>query len=153
MLNTLNHTAPSPPSLKSIGEEIHDLVFFNLVTPSWITTSGIPKSPELRFLIAYIVWSNLNHFLVHQLAATNSIQAQSTHSSSPPTPKIYRTSSRIHTWNPNGGLRWSSFERSSVVDVWLNSKCDSAWGAFHHWFYTRESWTPPASYFSWLTPN
>ena len=27
-----------------------------------------------------------------------------------PSPNIYSTSSRIHTWNPNGGLRWSSFE-------------------------------------------
>ena len=23
---------------------------------------------------------------------------------------------------------------------------------FHHWDYTRESWTPPASWFSWFTP-
>ena len=38
-----------------------------LVTPSWITTYGIPKSPEEKLLI---VWSNLNHFLIYQHAAT-----------------------------------------------------------------------------------
>ena len=30
-------------------------------------------------------------------------------------PKIYSTSSRIRTWNPNGGLRWSSFEEAVNV--------------------------------------
>ena len=37
------------------------------ITPSWITTSRIPKSPEVKFLI---VWLNLNHLLVHQPAPT-----------------------------------------------------------------------------------
>ena len=44
------------------------LVFLNPLTPGRITTSGITKSPEVTFLI---VWLNLNHFVVHQLAATN----------------------------------------------------------------------------------
>ena len=37
------------------------LAFFNPVTPSRVTTSGVPKSLEVIFLI---VSSNLNHFLV-----------------------------------------------------------------------------------------
>ena len=41
-------------------------------------SSGIPKSPQVRFLI---VWSSLNHFLVHQPAAMYSIHFQSTHTS------------------------------------------------------------------------
>ena len=61
------------------------IFFFNLVTLSWITTSGIPNSPEVKFLI---VWSKCNHFLVHQLAATNSMHLQFSH------PQIYSTSSR-----------------------------------------------------------
>ena len=40
-----------------------------------------------------------------------------------------------------------------VVDVRRISKCDSVWGVFHHWGYTRESWTPAASWFSWFAPN
>ena len=46
-------------------------------------STQILKSPEVRFLI---VWLNLNHFLVQQPAATNSIHLQSTHS------QIYSTS-------------------------------------------------------------
>ena len=51
-VRTLNPTAPSPlfPQA-SLGEEMHNLVFFDLVTPSWITPSGVRKSPEVRFLI------------------------------------------------------------------------------------------------------
>ena len=54
------------------------MVFFRQVNPSIITTSKIPKSPEVRFLIA---WSNLNHFLVKQPVLTNSMQFPSTHTS------------------------------------------------------------------------
>ena len=43
--------------------------------------------------------------------------------------------------------------RSSVVDVWQNSKCDFLWGALCHWGYTREFWTHYASWFPWFTPN
>ena len=41
-----------------------------------VTTSGIPKSQELRFLI---VWWSLNHFLVHQSATANVVHLQPTH--------------------------------------------------------------------------
>ena len=97
---------------------MHDLAFFNLVTPSWITTSRISKSLELRFFIAYIVWSNHNHILVHQPAATNSIQPQSTRRLPPPPPpkkNICSTPSRTDTWNPNGGLWWSPFKEAVNV--------------------------------------
>ena len=40
---------------------------------------------------------------------------------------------------------WLFSQRSSIVDVLHNFKCDSAWGGFHHWGYTEESWTPSAS--------
>ena len=45
---------------------------------------------------------------------------QCTHS---PSPKIYSTSSRIHIWNPVGGLRWSCFSRGapSMFDGILNA--------------------------------
>ena len=62
------------------------LVFLTTVTLSQIT----PKSPEVRFLI---VLSNLDHFLVHQPAATSSMHLQSTHPDAPlPPPQIYSTS-------------------------------------------------------------
>ena len=58
------------------------LVFFNPVTPSQITTSGIPKSTEVRFTI---VWSNLNHFFVHQPVMMNSMRLE------PPSPPSHPT--------------------------------------------------------------
>ena len=33
---------------------------------------------------------------------------------------------------------WLFSQRSSVVDVGRNSKCDSVWGGFYHWGYTRK---------------
>ena len=53
--------------------------------------------------------------------ATNAMHFQCTHS---PYPKIYSTSSRIHIWNPVGGLRWSCFSRgapSMMFDGILNA--------------------------------
>ena len=52
--------------------------------------------------------------------ATNAMHFQCTHS---PSPKIYSTSSRIHIWNPVGGLRWSCFSRGapSMFDGILNA--------------------------------
>ena len=44
-------------------------------------------------------------------------------------------------------------QRSSIVDVWQNFIYDSVWRGFHHWGYTRESWTPPASWLFCFTPN
>ena len=88
-------TAPIPAVPKY---PILPIFFFNMLTLSWITTSGIHKSPEVKCLI---VWSKLNHFLVHQPAATNSMHFQSSHH------QIYSTSSRIHIWNPIGGLWWT----------------------------------------------
>ena len=52
------------------------LYFFNLVTPSWITTRGILISPELKFLT---VWKSVTHFPVHKRAVTNSMPLHSTH--------------------------------------------------------------------------
>ena len=49
-------------------------------------------------------------FLVHQPAATNSIQLQSTRCSR--LPHIFSTSSQICTWNATGGVRLSSFEEA-----------------------------------------
>ena len=80
---------------------------------------------------------------------------------------LHSASSQIPVWNPVGGLWWgfiaetvyvsrslAVLQRNSIVDVWRNSKCDSVFGeGFHHWGYTGESWTPPASWFSWFKPN
>ena len=43
--------------------------------------------------------------------------------------------------------RWLFSQRSTVVEVW-----QLFLRRFHHWAYTRESWIPPASQFSWFTP-
>ena len=80
---------------------------------------------------------------------------------------LHSASSQIPVWNPVGGLWWGFIaetvyvlrslavsQRNSIVDVWRNSKCDSVFGeGFHHWGYIGESWTPPASWFSWFKPN
>ena len=81
-----------------------------MVTPSWITTSRIPKSPEVRFRI---VWSNRNKLLVHQPAATNSMHLQPTQ-----TP-IYSTSSRMRIWNSVGSLWWHFSDGFQIVDCFL----------------------------------
>ena len=52
--HTLNHTTPSPPFLQTTARRYTNPVFFNLVTPSWITTSDISASPKTRFLIAWL---------------------------------------------------------------------------------------------------
>ena len=115
-------------------------ILFNLVPPSQTTTSRIPKSPEVRFLI---VWSSINHFLVH--------------SSSPATPHIHSTSGQIQICNPVRSLWWGFFAevvymlRSLAVSqgrcIKWGSKCDSDWGSFLYWGYMGESW------FSWFTPS
>ena len=71
-LHTLNHVASLQ---KSKSRRYATLVFFSPVDLSWIITSGIPESPEVRFLI---VWLKLNHFLVQQPDTTNTMHLQST---------------------------------------------------------------------------
>ena len=112
--HTLNQTSPSTPFLLTWdkSKRYTTFVFFNPVTPSWITTSGIPKSPNVKLLI---VWSNLNHFLVHQHAATNSLEFTYECTCSLPTPHIYSTSSQNRVWNLVESLQWSFF--AEIVDV------------------------------------
>ena len=64
------YTAFSAPFPKNKSRRYNISVFFNPYTPSRITTSGISKSPQIRFLI--VLWS-LNYFTVHRPATTNSI--------------------------------------------------------------------------------
>ena len=63
---------PSSPLPPNKSRRYTNPVFFNSVTPSWITTSGISKLPQVRF---FIVWSRLHYFT----ATTNSMHLQSTH--------------------------------------------------------------------------
>ena len=66
-------------------------------------------SPEVGLLI---VWSNLNHFFVHQPAATNSkFHALAVH----PPLHIQRASSEIRISNPVGGLWWSFLAETFYV--------------------------------------
>ena len=46
-------------------------------------------------------------------AATNTMHFHSTQP--PPPPQIYSTSSRIHIWNPVGGLWWRFFAKTANV--------------------------------------
>ena len=85
-------------------------IFFNLVTPSRITTNGVPKSPEVRFLT---VWSSINHFLVHP-----KLWLWFPCTCSPPTPCIHSTSGQIHIWNLVGSL-WRCFFAEVVYMVRL----------------------------------
>ena len=144
---TKSHCPFSPLPSNKLGRYT-TLDFFNPVTPSQITTSGILKSPEVRFLI---VWSNLNHFPVQQPAATNSMHLQSTH-----TPHSQHLQSDLSQSKVCVGAFlikqstcegcWLFSQRRSIVDIWWSSKCSSIWGeAFHHWGYRGEFWTPPAS--------
>ena len=98
--------SPLPPNK---SRRYTNQVFFNLVTPSLITTSDIFKSPQVRFLI---VWSILNYFTVHQPAVKNSMLFKSTDI------PIYSTSNRRHIWNPAMHLRWGLFcENSQFVEA------------------------------------
>ena len=118
-LSTQSQCPFSPlPSNKS--RRYTTLVFFNLATPGELLTSGIPKSPEVRFLI---VQSSLNHFLVHRPAATNSMHMQCAHT------RHLQYSSRICIWNPVGS-RWWSFivETVNVVRPLAVFTVD-----FHRW--------------------
>ena len=63
-------------TLFEIGKKSHSSVKILLSNLYRVTTSGIPKSQELRFVI---LWQSLNHFLVHQIAATNFMHLKSTH--------------------------------------------------------------------------
>ena len=67
---------PLPP-LPSNKSRTYSIVFFffNLVTPTRITISGICKSPQIRFLI---VWSSHIYFPLSQSSVTNSMQLQPT---------------------------------------------------------------------------
>ena len=68
--HTRNHTTTSPPFPQKT-REIHDSCLFSPVTSSTIPTSGISKSPKVRFLTA---WSSFSCFTVYQPAAKNSMQ-------------------------------------------------------------------------------
>ena len=106
-------------------------VFFNAVTPSRINTNDIFTSLQVRFLI---VWSRLNYFPVQQLLVTNSMHVQSTN-----IPHLQHLQSG--GWfgiqsNIFGGAFLQMLStcwdhtlfsrRSSIVDAWQDSKCDSA---------------------------
>ena len=73
---TLNHTTLSLPFPRNKSRRYTNLIFFIPVTPSRIISSGVSKSPQIRFLI---IWSSLNYFTVHPPSATNSIHLQSIH--------------------------------------------------------------------------
>ena len=84
---------------------------------------------------------------------------------------INSTSNRVQS-NICGGAFYGNSERVKAVgyfcrraplrifDTILNAtqhnnllSLKMVWGeAFHHWSYTRESWTPRTSLFSWFTP-
>ena len=122
------------------------LVFFNLAITGRITTSGIPKSSEVRFLI---IWRESNHFLVQQPVARNSMHLHFTHTSH----------LQLHWSDPH-----LESDGRSVVELFCgNSQRVKAVGCFcwrapllilgssvlgegfHHWGYKRESLTPSAS--------
>ena len=107
-------------------------------------------------------WSNLYHFLVHQPAATNSMHFQSNPPPPPPSFQIASTAqSDLHleagrksamklfcgnsqSVKPIG--YFSGGAPSLMSDGILNViPWYSVWKGFHHWVYTRESWTLPAS--------
>ena len=46
---------------------------------------------------------------------------------------------KLHFQNPVEQLRWNLF----VENLSTNCSSKKVWEAFHHWGYTRESWTPP----------
>ena len=97
-------------------------VFFNLVTPSRITTCRISKSPQGWSLI---VRSSPNYFPLHQAAITNSMLLLSTY-----TPYLQYFSSWWANWNPVKHLWWCflaeivnvlRLQKSSTADAWQNS--------------------------------
>ena len=100
---------------------------FNPFTPSPISTSVISKSPQVRFLF---VWSSLIYFPVHQLAATNYMHLHSNY-----TPYLQHIQSEAHLESSrifgvelfcgNSQARWLFLQKSSIVDLWQDSKCDS----------------------------
>ena len=96
---------------------------------------------------------------LHSMAtslATNSMNLQSTH-----TPH-----SQYISWDPHlesdrisvaGRFCGNSQHvypvcKRATVDATSMMFGNSALGAFHHWGYTMESWTPRVFYFSWFTP-
>ena len=85
--HTLNHTTPSLPFLKKF-RRYKRLVFSISVTPSQIIASDISKSPQVRFLLA---WLRLNYFPVHQPAVTNSMHLLSTNN-----PNLQHLQSEAH---------------------------------------------------------
>ena len=133
------------------------LVFFNPLNPSWITTSRILKSTEVRFLI---VCSNFDHFLVDQPAAANSMHLQSTQTRhlqdlySNPSSKSGRNSVVELFCGKSERLKLvGCFRRgapSLMFDEDLNSNLFEGKISSTACVYTRESWAPPASCFSWV---
>ena len=144
------------PSSKS--SRYATLDFSNPATPSRITTSKIPRSPEVRFLI---VWSNLYYFFVHQPAAMNSIDYS------------YGSTHIPHSQHLQSDSHLQSSQRSLVEPFCRNSQHVKAVGCFRRgtlslmfdrilsatlrWRFLppelhRGILTPP-SYFSWFTPN
>ena len=108
---------------------------------SWVTRSKISYGLiEAQPIPCTPAWDNQ----VHALAVH-------------PSPNFQHLSSDPHLQSG----RWSVVELfcinkqrvKPVVDVRRSSKFDSVWGGLHHWGYTRESWTPSASWFSWFIPN
>ena len=103
--HTLNHTTLSPPFLQTTARRYTNSVFFNLVTPSWITKSDISASPKIRFLIA---WAR---FITSSLI--NKLRLQIPCTSMSPSPPIYNTYNWGFTWNPVKHLWWRFFRKYS----------------------------------------
>ena len=102
--HTLNHTTPSPPFLQTTARRYTNLVFSNLVTPSWITTSDISASPKIKFLRAWWRRTTFSRF--------SKMRLQVPCTSISPSPPICNTYNRGYTWNPAKHLwsvMWPSF--------------------------------------------
>ena len=170
MLHTYKSHCPFYPLPSNKSGRYTTLVLFNLVTPSRLTTSGILKSPEVRFLIA---WWSRNHFLAHQPTATSSIHLQCAH-----TPHLQHLQSDPHLESSRksvvgllcGNSHWVNAVgcfRGGALSLMFGGilKCDSVWWeGLHHQgqlplppnslvsHQTQNnrmvSWTNPTSYFS-----
>ena len=88
---TKSHT-PSPPFLQTSTRRYTNPVFFNLVTPSWITTSDISTSTKIRF---HIVWWSLITSSLH-----TKLRLQIPCTSNSPSHHIYNAYNRVCIWNP-----------------------------------------------------
>ena len=107
------HTTPSPSLPPNKSRRYTNPFFFSPITSSLIITSGISKSPQVRFLI---VWSSLNWFTVHQPATTDSVHLQST--------------SISHLQYLQSEAHLESSRTSAVELFWGNSQCVKTIGCF-----------------------